>query len=71
MRFFTRSGVYSFGVTTTSGERLTVVPHDRAALAATALPGEADAAQLVAAERLGLFAYPDASDRDSVKGHAA
>ncbi len=38
--------------------------------AATA-PGEPYAAKLVAAERVGLFPYSDATDRDSVKGHAA
>ncbi len=38
---------------------------------ATALPSESDPAQLVAAERLGLFPYADTADRDSVKGHAA
>jgi hypothetical protein len=38
---------------------------------AGAAPREPDAAKLVAAERVGLFPYSDASDRDSVKGQGA
>jgi hypothetical protein len=44
---------------------------DRPTGTAPAAPGEADTAQLRAAERLGLFPYSDAADGDSVKGHAA
>lgn len=61
----------TLGMEPASGSRSLVRVVDLAALAAGAAPGEPDTPQLLAAEQVGLFAYPYAADRDSMKGHAA
>lgn len=59
----------TLGMEPASGSSALVRVVELAALPARAAPGEPDTPQLLAAEQVGLFAYPYAADSDSVKGH--
>jgi hypothetical protein len=60
---------YSFDVTSTSGESLTVAPEDRAAILAPARPGEPDPVENVAPKLSTRLLQAHGADADRVKGH--